>query len=893
MKSKVIMGIMLIVLLVGILTFTLNIQPAKANGTIYIRADGSIDPPTANITSADNVTYTFIGNIFNNSIVVERNNIVVDGSGYTLQGTGNGTGITLPGRSNVTIKNTITKNWTYGIATAYSNNNTISNNTVTSNSQDGIIITNYSNSNTVSGNEVTLNGRFGIIAYIYSGHNTISGNTVTSNSQDGIFIIFTSNNNTVSGNEVTLNGGTGIQAYNYSCYNIISNNTITSNDQWGIFLSHYSIGNTISNNTANSNGYTGISLWDHSGGNTVTDNAATNNSLHGMSIRISGGNTLRDNNMSANRYGFSVWSELNLVSDYVQDIDTSNTVDGQTVYYWVNQRDKQIPADAGYVFAVNCVNITVEDLNLTKNGVAGVGFVNTTDSTIRNVTALNNTVSIYLIFSSGNTISDCTITSLGYYRPWQDPYFGPPGWMSGWSIALTNSSGNTLNGNTITNSDYGVGLGNSSGNTVSGNTITNNDFGIGFGDSNSNNISNNTITNNDLGVSLENSSSNIIYHNNFINNTVQANITSGYVNTWDDSYPSGGNYWDDYNGTDNNGDCIGDTPYVIDSNNTDNYPLMNPWPSYPGTAISVIPSTDIAVAGQLLTANITVSNITDLYLWAFSISWNPATLDLTNVTEGEFLMRGGSTTGVLIKEINQTGGYMKEATCSLLGNIPGVNGSGTIATITFKATTVGSSPLGIYFCDLLNSIGGSISFNIVNSSVDIDAPELSISRVSLPYPDLSLYVNTTVSVNVTIQNTGNFSASAFNVSLTAYWDQGEIVDYFGKLTVESLEPNTTRTLQFNFTLHYTGNYTLTFNVDCDNNVIEVSETNNELNLTINVKMQGDIDGDNEVTYLDLFDLSRAYWSTPEDENWDPYADISNDGKVDHNDLFLLAQNYSE
>jgi hypothetical protein len=39
-------------------------------------------------------------------------------------------------------------------------------------------------------------------------------------------------------------------------------------------------------------------------------------------------------------------------------------------------------------------------------------------------------------------------------------------------------------------------------------------------------------------------------------------------------YPSGGNYWSDYKETDANHDGIGDTPYVIDANNTDNYPLM-------------------------------------------------------------------------------------------------------------------------------------------------------------------------------------------------------------------------------------------------------------------------------------------------------------------------------
>jgi len=55
------------------------------------------------------------------------------------------------------------------------------------------------------------------------------------------------------------------------------------------------------------------------------------------------------------------------------------------------------------------------------------------------------------------------------------------------------------------------------------------------------------------------------------------------TNVWDDDYPSGGSYWSDYNGVDvKNGpnqdqpssDGIGDTPYVIDANNQDRYPLM-------------------------------------------------------------------------------------------------------------------------------------------------------------------------------------------------------------------------------------------------------------------------------------------------------------------------------
>ena len=96
------------------------------------------------------------------------------------------------------------------------------------------------------------------------------------------------------------------------------------------------------------------------------------------------------------------------------------------------------------------------------------------------------------------------------------------------------------------------------------------------------------MLNNEYGIRLWHSDNNTLYHNNFIENLIQVNDTirewlypwQYYYhyskNIWDNSYPSGGNYWSDYTGVDVDGNGIGDTPYVIDVNNTDRYPLIAP-----------------------------------------------------------------------------------------------------------------------------------------------------------------------------------------------------------------------------------------------------------------------------------------------------------------------------
>jgi parallel beta-helix repeat protein len=217
---------MMSLLVLGTLALAFNVQPVRASGTVHIRADGSIDPPTAPIYTADNITYTLTGNITAdaNGIAIERDNIVVDGAGYAVTGSRIGNGTTLTSISNVTVRNITTKNFINGIFLDSSSDNVLSGNNVTANYDDGIRLE-YSSNNTLSGNNVTNNDD-GIRLDTSSDNNVLSGNNVSANNYYGIFLD-SSSNNTLSDNIVTDNNY-GIYLHSFSD-NFIFHNSFVGN----------------------------------------------------------------------------------------------------------------------------------------------------------------------------------------------------------------------------------------------------------------------------------------------------------------------------------------------------------------------------------------------------------------------------------------------------------------------------------------------------------------------------------------------------------------------------------------------------------------------------------------------------------------------------------------
>jgi parallel beta-helix repeat protein len=438
-----------------------NSEPTKAQHfSISINADGSV-AGTSNIQRDGNV-YSFTDSI-SGTILVQRDNAVIDGAGYVLQPeTDKLVGLDISGRKGITIKNLIVEGFLGRCA---------------------ILVTNANNCN-------------------------IQDNTFRNNNI-GIEMTLSSNCKIISNR--FENNGEGLELYSVkpAIDNVISDNKFV-------------------NNTA------GLMLKDCR--NTHVINNLFEKNKYGLSVGEALGSKLRNNSLNGNIYSFGIHNARTV------DIDTSNTLNNKPIIYWVNQHDKTVPADAGYVALIDCSNITVKNLNIASN-YDGVFLLSTTNSTITNNTFSNNLVGVNLNEAYNNIITE----------------------------------------NVLINNENGVSLqAQSSNNSITENMIHGNKWGIFIDNSAENSITRNSIINSQRGVFTQTANSNVIHHNNFINNTEGWNdialtpftFKPISVNVWDDGCE--GNYWSDHNGIDQDGDGIGDIPHELYENNIDNYPLMNP-----------------------------------------------------------------------------------------------------------------------------------------------------------------------------------------------------------------------------------------------------------------------------------------------------------------------------
>jgi parallel beta-helix repeat protein len=413
----------------------------------------------------------------------------------------------------------------------------------------------------------------------------IRNNTCSNNVYKGISLLVSESiileNNTCNNNYHTTwmeydYTGVGIEIL-YSNYIILRNNTCFSNNLNGITYkgSYYS---KLEHNNCSYNNGSGISI-EGSVGNKFKNNTLIANYEAGI-LFGSGYN----NNFSENRfiscglgmfgYSFFNWDLL------FYNIDSSNTIDGKPIYYWKNKTGLKVPANAGAIFLINCSYVTVENQNLS-NGYNGITIALSHNNTVQNCTFNSNfNDGVFLFYSHDNNIKNnsCSFNNQnGIFlsrscRNLIEENDFKKNVKSGIELegaAWSESMFGTLNQPLINISGYYLPI-QSYFNLLKNNIFKKNNIGIFIFFSSNNTIFYNIIINNTYGIYLLNDYDeywgggyNEIYHNDFISNKYPV-YDRGYLNIWNNDKLEG-NYWSDYNGTDNGAygrkpyDGIGDT----------------------------------------------------------------------------------------------------------------------------------------------------------------------------------------------------------------------------------------------------------------------------------------------------------------------------------------------
>lgn len=183
----------------------------------------------------------------------------------------------------------------------------------------------------------------------------------------------TTNNLTLDCQKYFIRGsGSGIGLWFYEKRGLTIKNCQISNFTYGIYLKRTQ-DNILFQNSL-SNNYGGIYL-DLSSNNKLLTNKVFDNKAYGIFIAQTPFNYLRENSIWGNGVNFGV------IGNYIQDIDTSNTVEGKPIYYLLNQENKTIDgkSNAGYVGVINSKGIVIKDLDF-KNNHQGILLVNSQDS---------------------------------------------------------------------------------------------------------------------------------------------------------------------------------------------------------------------------------------------------------------------------------------------------------------------------------------------------------------------------------------------------------------------------------------------------------------------------------------------------------------------------------
>lgn len=304
--------------------------------------------------------------------------------------------------------------------------------------------------------------------------------------------------------------------------------------------------------------------------------------------------------------------------------------------------------------------------------------------------------------------------------------------------------------------------------------------------------------------------------------------------------------------------------------------------------------------GQSFTVNINISNIVDLYAWQTGITFNPEVLECTGFYEGEFLERSGEKRIFAEhgKDMDSALGIVYFRGCCLLGRVPGVDGSGQLAYVTFKSVGIGVSDFHLTDVILLNSELADIEFEVVESfTVQVYGANYSVEIIN----------NLTGITNPPDPpQSGTFDLSFSRQDKKISFDEYSHKDWFCKITVpkELLRCDSL----FDWTIKVDGasiSYIVTEN-DTHTSLYFIHGNGTHIVEVIGTEVvEGNPYDLNTNGVVDLYDLcivAKAYGShgpdiptlgDPPSENWNAKADVNKDKWVNIYDLCEVAKDYGK
>lgn len=207
----------------------------------------AVSVTTCGVLSVPGETYVLSNDLVvsGNCFLIKGNNITIDGNGHTITGNDTGTGIRVDNVSGVAVQNIIIQHFAQGIHLLHVGFSTITGNTISFNSESGIVL-NSSFDNQIQSNTLEDNFARGVLLHQDSNENMIIDNTV-SGSLHGIQLNARSHDNIIKSNFSTMNNE-GVLVQGGSNGNTLTRNTLSSNIEFGVFIGESSNNQIYYNN---------------------------------------------------------------------------------------------------------------------------------------------------------------------------------------------------------------------------------------------------------------------------------------------------------------------------------------------------------------------------------------------------------------------------------------------------------------------------------------------------------------------------------------------------------------------------------------------------------------------------------------------------------------------